>query len=174
MRQIFAKFSIPASEENFIRYFDGYAHALPGELANPHARVLDGVRALLAAAAARDDIAQGLLTGNIRRCAEIKLGFHGLWSLFAFGAFADDGELRNELGPHALRRAQDHHGVTFPAEQIWVIGDTTHDIACGKIIGARTIAVATGNYSYEALAAAQPTALLRDLSDHAEFFRIID
>ena len=173
MRQVFAKFGIPATEENFNRYFDGYAHALPGELVRPHARVLTGVRPLLAAAAARDDITQGLLTGNLRRCAEVKLGFHGLWSFFSFGAFADDAEHRNELGPHALRRAQDHAGVEFAAGQVWVIGDTPHDIACGKAIGAQTLAVATGLHSLEILAAAQPTALLRDLGDHEEFFRII-
>jgi len=37
------------------------------------------------------------------------------------------------------------------------IGDTPHDIACGKAIGAKTIAVATGSYSVEQLAALNPT-----------------
>ena len=173
IRQIFNKFGISPTEENFTRCFDGYAKVLPTELALPGARVLTGVRPLLAAAAARNDITQGLLTGNIRRGAEVKLGFHGLWSFFSFGAFADDGEQRNELGPHALRRAHAHAGTPFATERVWVIGDTPHDIACGKIIGARTLAVATGASSFAALAAAEPTALLRDLSDQEAFFRII-
>src|ERR1044071_5292339 len=52
MRQVFAKFQLEATEENFARYSDGYVAALPRELANPAARVLPGVRTLLAAAAA--------------------------------------------------------------------------------------------------------------------------
>jgi phosphoglycolate phosphatase len=173
MRRIFAKFDLPATEENFARYFNHYLAVLPAELAHPGARVLPGVTAVLAAAALRGDIAQGLLTGNIRRGAEIKLGFHGLWTHFPFGAFADDSEQRNELGPHALRRAREHAGVEFAGERVWVIGDTPHDIACGRAIGARTLALATGLHSAEALAAHQPSAVLADLADAAEFWKVI-
>src|SRR3954466_14700821 len=67
MRQVFAKFGLPATEENFARYFDGYVGELPAALSNPSARVLPGVVAALQAAAAHDGIAQGLLTGNMRR-----------------------------------------------------------------------------------------------------------
>jgi phosphoglycolate phosphatase-like HAD superfamily hydrolase len=172
-RRIFAKFGLPATEENFARYFDGYLAALPGEVAHPRARVLPGVGALLDAAAARDDLVLGLLTGNLRRGAEVKLGFHGLWRHFPFGAFADDSEQRDELGPHAVRRAREHSGGGFSPERIWVIGDTPLDIACGRAAGARTLAVATGNFTVDQLAAHQPTALLADFSDHAAFFRII-
>src|SRR3954469_6621831 len=70
VRQVFAKFNLPATEENFLRYFDGYLTALPRELAHPAACVLPGVRTLLATAAAHGGIAQGLLTGNLRRGAE--------------------------------------------------------------------------------------------------------
>ncbi len=173
MRRIFAKFNLPATEENFSRFFDGYLTALPAELANPGARVLPGVGALLTAAAARGDVVQGLLTGNIRRGAEIKLGFHGLWRHFPFGAFADDGELRNDLGPHAVRRAREHAGMDFPAGRTWVIGDTPFDIECGRAIGARTLALATGSHSAAALAAHQPHAVLADLADATAFWRVI-
>jgi phosphoglycolate phosphatase len=173
MRRIFAKFGLPATEENFTRFFDGYVAALPAELANPAAHVLPGVRALLDAAAVRADLTQGLLTGNIRRGAEVKLGYHGLWTYFAFGAFADDAELRNELGPHAVRRAREHAGRDFSPEYTWVIGDTPHDIECGRSMGARTLAVTTGHFSAEQLAAHQPTAVLQDLADAEAFFRLL-
>src|SRR5437773_10065949 len=52
-----------------------------------------------------------------------KLEHHGLWDFFAFGAFADDSEHRNELGPHAVRRALERHGVNFAADDVWIIGD---------------------------------------------------
>jgi phosphoglycolate phosphatase len=173
MRRVFAKFGLPATEENFIRYADAYVAALPAELARPNGLVLPGVRAILEAAAAREDLVQGLLTGNLRRGAEAKLGFYGLWSFFAFGAFADDGEYRDDLGPHALRRAQAHAAGEFSLDRVWVIGDTPHDIACGRIFGARTLAVATGNYSAAALADHRPSALLADLGDAPGFFRAI-
>lgn len=173
MRRIFAKFGLAATEENFARYFEAYLAALPAELANPSARVLPGVAALLQAAAARGDIVQGLLTGNVRRGAEIKLGFHGLWQHFPFGAFADDSELRNELGPHALRRARIHAGVEFDLNRVWVIGDTPHDIECGRAIGARTLALATGSHSAAELAAHHPTAVLENLHDAAAFWKAV-
>jgi phosphoglycolate phosphatase len=174
MRQVFAKFAIATTEENFARYFEGYVATLPGELANPAARILPGVPALLAAVAAHRGVVQGLLTGNMRRGALAKLQHHGLWDYFAFGAFADDSELRNELGPHALRRAAAHAGVEFVPERVWIIGDTPHDIACGKAINARTIGVATGSHSVAALREHAPTAVVTDLSETAAMLRLLE
>jgi phosphoglycolate phosphatase len=173
MREIFRKFGLSATADNFARYFEGYVAALPGELANPHARVLPGVREILQAAAAHGQIAQGLLTGNIRRGAQVKLSHHGLWDHFPFGAFADDSEHRNDLGPHAVRRARERHGVEFSAANVWVIGDTPHDIACGKIIGARTLAVATGGYKLDQLRTHAPTLVLEDLGETTEVLRLL-
>jgi phosphoglycolate phosphatase-like HAD superfamily hydrolase len=173
-RQIFARHGIPDTEDNFLRYLDGYLARLPAELHHPGAVVLPGVSSLLETAAARPDITQALLTGNVRRAARVKLAHHGLWEFFPFGAFADDSELRNDLGPHALRRAREHTGVTFPADRVWIIGDTPHDIACGRAIGANTLAVATGGHSVAALSAHQPTAILSDLGDTDTFWRLID
>ncbi len=174
LRQIFTRYDLPISEENFTRFLDHYVATLPAELANPGAFILPGVPALLTTAAARPDITQALLTGNVQRGARAKLSFHGLWDFFPFGAFADDSEHRNDLGPHALRRAREHTGVDFPPERVWVIGDTPHDIACGRIIGAQTLAVATGSHSVAALSTHAPTAVLSDLSDATAFWRLID
>ena len=174
MRQVFRKFNLPVTAENFSRYFEGYVAALPRELANPQARVLPGVREILNAVVAHGGIAQGLLTGNMRRGAQAKLEHHGLWDFFAFGAFADDSEHRNDLGPHAVRRALERHGVNFAADDVWIIGDTQHDIACGKSIGARTLAVATGGCTLEQLRAHQPTALLENLADTEAILRLFE
>lgn len=173
MREVFRKFSLAPSPENFARYFKDYAAALPAELANPQARVLPGVREILRAAGTHASIAQGLLTGNMRRGAEVKLAHHGLWDFFPFGAFGDDGETRNELGPHALRRAHAHAGATFPPDRVWIIGDTPHDIACARAIGARVLGVATGGSTLDQLDAHRPDALLPDLADAAAFWKII-
>jgi phosphoglycolate phosphatase-like HAD superfamily hydrolase len=173
IRRIFEKFDVPHTEENFDRYIAGYIAALPGALHNPRARVLGGARELLAAAAARADVAQGVLTGNLRAGARAKLSHHGLWDYFPFGAFADDAEFRNDLGPHALRRAHAHTGTTFALDRVWIIGDTTHDIACARAIGARVLAVATGSHTTEELSAHAPDALLPDLADAAAFWKLI-
>ena len=172
LRTILQKFALPASEENLRRLLDAYLTTLPSELANPHARVLPGIPALLAATAGQPGFAQGLLTGNVRRGAQTKLAHHGLWDHFPFGAFGDDGELRPDLGPHALRRARDHTGTDFPAHRVWIIGDTAHDIACARTLSARVLAVATGGHPLAALAAHRPDALLADLTDTAAVLRI--
>lgn len=174
IREVFKKFGLPATEENFSRYFEGYVTGLPAELANPQARVLPGVREILRAVADHGGIAQGLLTGNMRRGAQAKLSHHGLWEHFHFGAFADDSEHRNDLGPHAVRRALERHGVNFAADAVWVIGDTPHDIACGKAIGARTLALATGSSTVEQLRAHAPTATLENLANTAEVLALFE
>lgn len=173
MRQIFGKIGLPDSEANLSRLLAGYLAELPRALQNPQARLLPGVLTVLEVLAARGDCAQALLTGNVERGARIKLGHHGISHYFAFGAFADDSQWRNDLGPIALRRAREQLGVEFAPERVFVIGDTPHDIACGQVIGARTIAVATGQYSAAELRAASPTAIMPDLSDTAAFLRAL-
>src|SRR5271169_4621234 len=79
MRQIFSRFGIEPTRENLDRYIDGYIAALPGSLATSEARVLPGVSQILERARGDPAVAQGLLTGNLRRGAQAKLGFHGLW-----------------------------------------------------------------------------------------------
>ncbi|MEY2561067.1 MAG: phosphoglycolate phosphatase, partial [Verrucomicrobiota bacterium] len=107
----------------------------------------------------------GLLTGNLERGAKLKLEQYELWQFFAFGAFADDHHDRNELGAFAISRAFEETGMNFSGSQVDVIGDTGHDIACGKAFGARTIAVATGSWTREQLAAHKPDFLFDDLSN---------
>lgn len=174
MRQIFSRFDLPATEENFARLADGYVAELPTALAARHVSLLPGLPALLDTAKGRGDTALGLLTGNLRRGAEVKLGSRGLWRYFPFGAFADDAEDRNELGPYALRRAREHHRVNFDPADTWVVGDTPHDIRCARAFGARALAVATGRHSPDELRAATPDAVLDHLGDAAEFWRVLD
>ncbi len=173
VRQILAKYGLPANDETFERYLGAYVAALPAEMAEAGSRVLPGVKDLLDRATAATDVAQGLLTGNIRRGAETKLGYHGLWDYFPFGAFANDSELRNELGPHALRRARETTGHTFAPQQVWIIGDTPHDIACGKAIGARTLALATGHHPLDELRAHHATVTLEDLAAVDDVWRLL-
>jgi phosphoglycolate phosphatase-like HAD superfamily hydrolase len=173
--EVFRHVGLPDTPQNSHDYLEAYLELLPQELAGgKQGRVLPGVLELLENLHHRQDLAQGLLTGNLKRGAEFKLTHYKVWHYFEFGAFADDSPRRNDLGPHALRRAQERHAVEFLPDRTFIIGDTPHDIECGKVIGARTIAVATGKFSVAELAAHQPTAVFADFADTAAFLRLID
>jgi phosphoglycolate phosphatase-like HAD superfamily hydrolase len=173
--EVFRYVGLPDTPQNSHDYLETYLELLPQELAaGQQGRVLPGVLELLETLHHRKDVAQGLLTGNLKRGAEYKLTHYKVWHYFEFGAFADDSPRRNDLGPHALRRAQERHAVEFPPDRTFILGDTPHDIECGKVIGARTIAVATGRHTVAELAAHQPTAVFENFADTAAFLRTID
>jgi phosphoglycolate phosphatase-like HAD superfamily hydrolase len=164
-RQILAKYQTPITDANIDSFLDRYVALLPEELPKRNGRVLPGVRVLLEDLAQQPDKTLGLLTGNLQRGAQLKLSHYDLWHFFPFGAFADDHHDRNALGPCAVRRAAAHAGFEFHPKQVDVVGDTGHDIACGKAFGARTVAVATGSWSRERLAKCEPDFLFDDLAD---------
>jgi phosphoglycolate phosphatase-like HAD superfamily hydrolase len=173
-RQVLEQQGLPATLENIHAYLEAYLELLQGELGTRPGRVLPGIVELLEKFKHNPGVAQGLLTGNLQRGARIKLEHYKVWHYFAFGAFGDDSPLRNELGPHAVRRAREKHATEFAPENIFVIGDTPHDIECGKAIGAKTIGVATGSFSVADLQQHQPTAVFPDFSDAAAFVRLIE
>lgn len=156
---------LAATAENITALIDSYLHHLKLRLPQHQGRVLPGIVALLDRLRGREDCVLALLTGNVVRGAEIKLTHFGVWDYFEFGAFADDHHDRNQLGKFAMARALEKHGVEFPPEHIYVIGDTPRDIECGMAFGAKTVAIATGAYSRAELAECIPDFLFDDLSD---------
>ncbi len=165
---------LPDTAANTQAYLEAYLGLLPVELRTGRSgQLLPGVTELLEHVHGRRDVVQGLLTGNMVRGAELKLSHFNVWHYFRFGAFADDSPRRNDLGPVALQRAKAHHGTEFSPENTFIIGDTPHDVECGQVIGARTIAVATGHYSLAELEACRPTAAFANLADTAAFLRLV-
>jgi len=164
MRDILRKYQVDPTEENITSFAGEYIDGLPLYLSRTRGRVLPGIQQLLERLKPQPHIVLALLTGNLQEGARLKLQHYGLWHFFEFGAFADDHHDRNELGGFARKRAQLKHGHDFDAADIDVIGDTNHDIACGKAFGARTIAVATGSWSRERLQSCTPDFLFDDLS----------
>src|SRR5216117_514931 len=162
---ILKKHQIPATTENVSAFLDSYVHFLSLELPRREGKLLPGVLELLEKLKSRRHLVLALLTGNVSRGAQLKLEHYGVWHFFEFGAFADDHQDRNRLGPFARARAKEKHGRQFSASEIDVIGDTPRDIACGQALGARTIAVATGTWSHDELAKYQPDFLIDDLSN---------
>lgn len=142
-----------------------YTEALARELAaEPGKKVLPGVRQLLDALAERGALL-GLLTGNVRDGARAKLESLGLWGYFPFGGFADDSHLRSEIATAAVKRAGEFAGWEFFGKEIVIIGDTPHDMQCGRHLGARAVGVATGRSAAKELMEAGAEAALEDFSD---------
>jgi phosphoglycolate phosphatase len=134
--------------------------------------VMPGIEALLHHLQARQDVFLGLVTGNFRDAARIKLEYFDLWRYFPCGAFGDDAADRNALVPVALARARDH-GLRGAADHdVIVVGDTPHDIACARAAGARAMAVATGTFSADELRACGADAVFDDLSDTGRVVQI--
>ena len=171
IHDILRKYRVDPTEENITSFAREYINGLPLSLSRAHGRVLPGIQQLLERLKPQSHIVLALLTGNLQQGARLKLQHYGLWDFFEFGAFADDHHDRNELGAFAKKRAQLKHGHDFDAADIDVIGDTNHDIACGKAFGARTIAVATGSWSRERLQTCAPDFLFDDLADTDEVIR---
>lgn len=171
--QILEKHGRPITNGNVDAFLDRYVALLPEELPKRNGRVLPGVRELLEELSEEPDKTLGLLTGNLKRGAQLKLEHYDLWQFFPFGAFADDHHDRNALGPCALTRAVAHAGFDFRPEQVDVVGDTGHDISCGKAFGARTVAVATGSWPRERLADYRPDFLFDDLGNVDEVKRTL-
>jgi phosphoglycolate phosphatase-like HAD superfamily hydrolase len=62
-------------------------------------------------------------------------------------------------------RALSSTGRSFAGKSIVIVGDSVHDVACGRGLGVRAVGVATGITSLERLGAENPDALLEDFSD---------
>lgn len=168
-RDIFARLGVRHERREIERYHECYLAHLERRLGEPSfpGRLLPGVRGLLESLAGLEEAHLGLLTGNLRRGADLKLQRFGIAHHFRDGAFGDDAEDRNLLGPVARRRMEAAAGRPFALEEIIVIGDTPKDIACARALGARCVALTTGKPAREDLAPHAPWMLLDDLADPA-------
>ncbi len=164
-RRMLAAHGLEETPENLTAFFDGYLHFLAEELPSSPGTLLPGIIPLLDALKSRTDVVLALLTGNLERGAELKLTHYGVWHYFEFGAYADDHHDRNELGHFARTRAQEKHGIDFPPDQIFVLGDTPHDVSCARAIGAKAVAIATGKFTRAELAQCAPDYLFDNLGD---------
>jgi phosphoglycolate phosphatase len=155
---------------------DRYVEYLGEELrvGSSGVRVMPGVCDLLDVLDARDDIVMGLLTGNLEAGARAKLSSAGIdHARFRVGAYGSDHETRDELPAVAQRRAREELGISVRGGDVIVIGDTPADIQCGRGIGARAIAVATGHYTIDELRMHGPAAVFEDLSSTHDVVRAI-
>ena len=135
--------------------------------------VMPGIRELLTALQAREDVVLGLLTGNFEEAARIKLEHFDLWRYFRCGAFGDDAADRNALVPFAVERAQECGLANVDYADVIVIGDTPNDVACAQAVGAVAVAVATGTYTIDQLRETGAPIVLEHLNDTEGFMRLL-
>lgn len=153
-------------EASIARHLEDIIAAYPIE---PCPSALEVVQQLLS----RGTIGMGLVTGNVSSTAPLKLraaGFDPTW--FPIGAYGSEAISRDDLPALALQRAIVHYGRDIAPNQVAVVGDTPADIACARALGAHAIAVKTGFASNESLSAAQPDALIDDLSTLLEVLNL--
>jgi phosphoglycolate phosphatase len=165
VREFFTHHGVEPSRQNFDRFFAAYLHWL--QLLIPDCKggacpgVLDFYQSL---SALPEPPLTGLLTGNIKKGARIKLERFNLWEKFPFGGFADDHEERDHIAAVALQRGRQHLQRDLRGEEVLVIGDTPLDIRCGRAIGAKVLAVATGGATLEELERHKPDWAVPDLT----------
>ena len=116
----------------------------------------------------------GVLTGNVRHGARMKLDFFGLGGYFPSGAFGEDAPERWGLVPVALERVRKPAGDRFGERETWIVGDSPRDLAAARGAGVRCVLVATGGTSKDTLAALEPDLLLDDLSDGLSLWSAVE
>jgi phosphoglycolate phosphatase len=168
----FELLGVSTADDALTRMVARYEELLPSMLPLKQGRVLPNVREILEVLRGRGDVRSYLLTGNTRAGARAKLTHYDLLQYFPDGAFAEDQGNRSSIAKRALELAR--RGGPITADRIFVIGDTPHDIECAVPIGARTIAVATGGYTFDELSAHHPWRVFTELPPPAEFLRLID
>ncbi len=164
VREFFTYHDITPTPEHFTRFFERYVFWLDHILAHSRTVACPAIPEFL------EDLKSlpeppllGLLTGNIRLGAEIKLRHFDLWKQFETGAFADDSEDRDGIAAIARERGSRLLGEALRGDEVLVVGDTPLDIRCGRAIGARVLAVATGGATLAELRRHQPDWAVEDL-----------
>lgn len=164
VREAYEKRGLPLSAEILEEFLERYVAHLVQTVASRKGSLKPGVTELLMRLVEEPDVYLGLLTGNVQKGARLKLEPYSLNDFFPLGAFGDDSEDRNLLLPIAVRRLSRMAGIAVSWKDCVVIGDTPRDVACARVHGSRSIAVATGPYSVEDLARTEADLIVPDMS----------
>lgn len=175
-RQIIrAVFGREARSEEMAILCRRYEALLQEQLAKRQGLILPEVKNILSRLHGQAEYKLLLLTGNSRQGAETKLKHFGLDNYFDFSrsAFAEQYEIRVDIARSGLEIVRKNWGDP-KQHNIFVIGDTPHDIECGKAIGAYTIGIATGTYSPAELASCTPWWVIPTLPMAETFIQKIE
>jgi len=154
----------PTTEE-LGRLYAAYLRHLGGEIwASEHYRVLPGAQDTLLRLGDAG-VTLGIVSGAMEGAARTKLVPANLNRFFVFGAYGSDSPDRAELTRLAIEKASRLHGTKLEAEDVYVVGDTPHDMEATNAAGAVAVGVASGHYSADQLDAAGAAHVLGSLED---------
>jgi phosphoglycolate phosphatase len=125
-----------------------------------------GIPEMIKELSSSSNIALGLLTGNFETSGRLKVSEAHLNEYFDFGVFGDDTMIRNDMPFIAQRRIESLYGARISFEEMYIIGDTIHDIECAHNAGAKSICVGTGWANPADLKAADPNHYYDDFEDY--------
>ena len=175
----FEAYGIENTPDNFSTFCQTFIQRLPQQLEESEGRVLPGIQEMLQRLTDEPHIHLALLTGNMRKAARIKLDHFGITSPFLhegeiIGGFGDTHPDRDDVARDALGEVRSRMGLEVDPANVWVIGDTPHDVRCARAIGASVMAVATGSYSREELHATDPDLVVDNmLAAHGWWDRVL-
>ena len=158
--QVMRTRGLQLGEEETRRIFEEIALELRGLLRECPAREVAGAGRFVARLA-EEGAAMGLVTGNIRECAFLKLGSVGLDSYFRFGGYGDEHAERSKIAQSALAGARDV-GIEVAAGGICLVGDTPFDVAAGRSVGVPVMGVASGKFGEKELLEAGASVVVKD------------
>lgn len=165
IREFFEAQGMGAKSWNTRHFLDAYVFLLNHRMERNPGEICPGVRQFIRdLTELKDPPALGLLTGNVRLGAELKLRPHDLWHGWTCGAFGDDHEDRNQLARLAKDRGSRLLGRRLNGDEILVVGDTVLDVVCANAIDARCLAVCTGGGRPQDLQKAGATWVVDDLT----------
>ena len=153
----------PAGGELGKLYAQYLLHLAEDIWTSEHYRVLPGAEQTLVRLG-EAGVMLGLVSGAMEGAARTKLMPANLNRFFLFGAYGSDSPDRAELTRLAIDKATRLHDGLTPVE-VYVVGDTPHDIEAATATGAVPVGVASGRYSSEQLVAAGGAHVLRSLED---------
>jgi phosphoglycolate phosphatase len=153
----------PADDELGKLYAQYLVHLAEDIWTSEQYRVLPGAEQLLVRLR-EAGVTLGLVSGAMEGAARTKLIPANLNRFFVFGAYGSDSPSRAELTSLAIDKANRLHDQLTPA-QVYVVGDTPHDIEATKAAGAVPVGVASGHYSADELVAAGGAHVLRALEE---------
>jgi phosphoglycolate phosphatase-like HAD superfamily hydrolase len=115
----------------------------------------------------------GLLTGNVRDGAMLKLASVGLDHYFTLGGFGDDAIDRAGIGQVARRRFEERLGREIQPSEVIAVGDSAEDVRAAHANGFRSISVGTGWTDHALLRSLEPDLFVDDLSDYGLVMQFI-
>jgi len=139
MRALFEKANLVLDDASFDRALAAYLRCLQDEMTRRPYVAIGDVKATVEECARRG-ARVGIATGNVREGAAIKLASAGLADVFDLdrGGYGCDAEPRADIVRRAIARCSNEDSSV----EVIVVGDTRHDVAAGRAVGARVVGVA--------------------------------